>query len=205
MPYGSYITHTEIKRCQAKGEEEMTTNTWLGLVGNGAELLAVSRAVPIGMSQARNCVGWMEALVSLLFPFLSLVWFWWNSHSLEVVSLLLMFSSPSSSLPKSSSQSWGAFVLGWTCTAWCATPVHSHQAPFLPPHSICPSHLSILCIPFCGGFLLLVIPGHTVFFSSGEAWDQLSHEARGRSKVTSDLQTVGLFCGSLFLVFVTLE
>lgn len=27
------IHHTEIKRWQAQGDEEMTTSTWLGLVG----------------------------------------------------------------------------------------------------------------------------------------------------------------------------
>lgn len=109
----------------------------LALLGNWAELLAVSRAVPIGTGQTRNCVGWKEAVVPLLFPFLSLVWFlvWLNSHSLEVVSLLLSFSFPSSSLPKTSSQSWGALVLGWTCRAWCA-PLYSHTKLHSFPHTL---------------------------------------------------------------------
>lgn len=165
----------------------------LALLGNWAELLSVSRAVPVGTSQTRNWFGWKEAVVSLLFPFLSLVWFGWNSHSLEVVSLLWSFSFPSSSIPKTSSQSPGALVLGWTCRAW-RTPLCSHtKIHSFPP--VYPLHPFLL-----KGFAA----SHpwAQCFSSQETWAQLSHEARGRSKVISDLQAEGVGLWLSFFLFL---
>lgn len=140
----------------------------LVLLGNWAELLAVSRAVTIGTGQTKNCVGCKEAVVSLLFHFLSLVWFWWNSHSLEVVSLLLSFSFPSSSLPKTSSQSRGALVLGWTCRAWCA-PLCSHTKLHSFPHALCPSHLCISATLLMGVFAASHPWAHCLLFFLGNS------------------------------------
>lgn len=58
--------------------------------------------------------------------------------------------------------------------------------------------------PFWLGVLLLVIPEQAACFSLQEAWEQFSQEARGRSKVISDLEEKSLICGSLFFFLITL-
>lgn len=153
--------------------------------------------MPVGTSQTRNCVGWKEAVVSLLFPFLSLVWFWSNSHSLEVVSLLLRFSFPSSSLPKTSSQSWGALVLGWTCTAWCAplcmtpgsVPSPTLYLPFPPVYPLHPFLLRVFASSHSWAHCLL-------FF-----WGNLrSTQPRGQREIKGHFRFAGRRVG-LWLAF----
>lgn len=150
--------------------------------------------MPVGTCQTRIYVGWQEAVVSLLFPFLSLVWFWWNSHSLGVVSLLLRFGFPSSSHPKTSSQSWGALVLGWTCTAWCA-PLCTHTRLHSFPHTLSalPTYLSLASL-FVEGFCCWA---HSLLFF----WGNLrSTQPRGQREIKGHLRFAGRRV-SLWLAF----
>lgn len=165
---------------------------------NGAKPLAVNRAVPVGTSKARNCACVLGKR-RLWSPSSSLSFPWYDldeTHCLEVVFLLLPFSFPfyfsssQVSLSPPGCPCVGQDLHSPAVHPRAVTP-GTVPSPRLP---LCPFHSCLPCIPFWRGFLLIAIPGQAVCFSPQEAWEQFSQEARGRSKVTSDLQAEGLVC-----------
>lgn len=130
-------------------------------------------------------------MVSLLFSFLPLVCFRLNSHCLEVVFLLLSFRFPfyfsSSKVPLS--------IPGSPCLG---PDLHS---PGVHPCGVTPStvpsprlplrlfHPCLPCFPFCGGFLLLVIPGQAVCFSAFLLRKLGNNSARRPGRDRRSLQT----------------